>query len=268
MERNGTAMRRMRSAALSTMAAASLLAVTAQPASAIGIANGDLVVTFVKNGFELIVNLGAAPNDPGGTTIDATALVLPAAFGGSLEGARWTAFGVRNPDATFSDPDLFGAPQSNLILTTLGDPSVVSFSQVSDAQAQLQPANQGQAWFALLRQVGAANGSTILENTATRLVIGTGLFASYTNNLGFSTDAVGNTLPLSSTGSIGAQVLGTALPLFELLQDIALPDFDLGTAVASLGVIRLVPEPGTALLLLAGVVGLARYGRRAARAGA
>jgi hypothetical protein len=241
---------------------ASLLAVMAQPASAIGIANGDLVVTFVKNGFELIVNLGAV--DPGGKTIDATALVLPAAFGGTLEGAKWTAFGVRNPDATFSDPDLFGAPQSNLILSTLGDPSVVSFSQVADAQAQVQPANQGTAWFALLRSVGAANGSTILENTATRLVIGTGLFASYTGNLGFATDAVGNTLPISSAALIGAQVLGTALPLYELLQTIALPNFDLGTQVVPYGAVRLVPEPGTALLLLAGVVGLARYGRRAA----
>lgn len=252
---------RLRRAALGLVTAAALSA-TATPASAFSIANGNLVVTFVKNGFELILNVGSAPASATGVFIDATTLALPAAFGGSLSGAKWTALAVRNPDATFSDPELFGAPQSNIILTTSGDPSVVSFSQIADGQAQLQPANQGAAWFALLRAVGAANGTSILENTASRLVIGTALFASYTGNVGFASDAVGNTLPLSTAGVVSAAVIGSSLPLYELLQDIALPSFDLGTQVASLGSVRLVPEPGTALLVVMGLLGLGRFGRR------
>ena len=233
-----------------------------QPASAFSIANGNLIVTFVKNGFELILNVGDAPTTPTGVQLDATSLALPSQFGGSLEGAKWTALAVRNPDLLFTDPELFGAPQSNLILTTNGDPSVIGYSQIADAQAQLQPANQGAAWFSLLRAVGSANGTSILENTATRLVIGSSLFASYTGNVGFASDAVGNTLPLSTAGVVSANVIGSALPLYELLQTITLPNFDLGAQVVPLGVVRLVPEPGTAVLLLAGLAGLARYGRR------
>jgi len=193
--------------------------------------------------------------------IDATALALPPQFGGSLDGAKWTALAVRSPDLTFTDPDLFGAPQSNLVLTTAQSPSAVSYGQVADGQAQIQPANNGSAWFALLRSVGAANGTSILENTASRLVIGSSLYASYTGNLGFGSDAVANTLPISTAGLIGSNVIGTSLPLYELLQTIALPNFDLGTQVVSLGSVRLVPEPGTALLLAAGLAGLVRFGR-------
>ncbi len=135
--------------------------------------------------------------------------MLPSQFGGSLDGAKWTALSVRNPEAQFTG-DLAGVPQNNIILTTNGNPSIVSFNNIGDAQAQLQPPNQGVAWFALLKSIGSANGTSILENTSSRLVIGTSLYASYTGVLGFGSDAVANQLPLSTAGIVSAAVIGSA----------------------------------------------------------
>ena len=260
MIRNSRTHRALLGAAL----AAGALLVSAPPASAFSYANGDLVVTFVKNGFELILNLGQTPDVASVVGIDATTLVVPAQFGGSLDGAKWTALSVRDPEAQFSG-DLAGVPQNNIILTTLADPAIVSFNNIGDAQAQLQPPNQGQAWFFLLKSIGAVNGTSILENEADRLVIGTSLYASYTGVLGFNSDAVGNQLPLSTAGFVTANVLGSQLPLYELIQSATpLPsgDYDLGTQIGELGVVRLVPEPGTLLLVGAGLAGLIGFGRR------
>jgi hypothetical protein len=189
---------------------------------------------------------------------------LPSQFGGSLDGAKWTALSVRDPEAQFTG-DLAGVPQNNIIMTTNGNPSIVSFNNIGDAQAQLQPPNQGVAWFALLKSIGSANGTSILENTSSRLVIGTSLYASYTGVLGFGSDAVANQLPLSTAGIVSAAVIGSELPLYELTQvapfNPSTGDYDLGTQIASLGALRLVPEPGTALLLGAGLLGLLRVGR-------
>jgi hypothetical protein len=253
----------LRRALLGMAFAAGAIFASATPASAFSYSNGNLVVAFVKNGFELILNLGATPVGPTGVNINATTLALPSQFGGSLDGAKWTALSVRNPDAQFTG-DLAGVAQANIILSTNSSPSLITFNDVGNAQAQLQPANQGTAWFALIKGLGSANGTSILENTASRLVIGTGLFASYTGVLGFVTDAVANTLPLSTAAIVSAAVIGSQIPLYEVTQSATLipgtPDYDLGTQVGSLGALRLVPEPGTALLLGAGLLGLVRFG--------
>ena len=87
--------------------------------------SGDLIAVWVKNGFELILNLGPVEQLGQGQV---TSFEVPGEFDGNLVGAKFTALAVPNPDAVFTDlglePPLI---QTNIALTTLGDPATVIF---------------------------------------------------------------------------------------------------------------------------------------------
>jgi hypothetical protein len=99
-------------------------------------------------------------------------------------------------------------------------------------------------------------------------VISTALLQSYSGNLGLGTDEVGNTLPISTSAIFGTGANQTeSLPLYELIQNLTETplgsgNFNFLVTVNRLGSIAPIPEPGTVLLVGAGLLGLARFGRR------
>ena len=201
--------------------------------------SGDLIAVWVKNGFELIVNVGAVDQVGLGTV---TSFAVPAEFDGSLAGAKFTALAVPNADAIFSglgiDPPLI---QANIALTTLNDPTTITFNQVADAQSVLDTPVPGQTWFVLLGSIPAAGQTGVVSNTDTEALIQTTLFASYTGNVGFTSDSIGGRIPLSTAVSIaiGQPDRPYSIPLYEVFQTVVLSnaDFVVGTDVMQRGVL-------------------------------
>ena len=264
------------------ISAVALLAV-AQPAAAFLYVSGsngrsgDLIAVWVKNGFELIVNLGAVEQVGLGTV---TSFEVPAEFDGSLAGAKFTALAVPNSDAVFSglgiDPPLI---QYNLALTTLNDPTIITFNQVSAAQSVLDSPVAGQTWFVLLGSIPAAGQTGVVSNTNAKALIETTLFASYTGNVGFTTDAIGNNVPVSTAVTI-AMGQPYSIPLYEVFQTVtpANGDFEFGTDITQLGVLSgddgssgnailslATPEPGETALGVVALGALAWIRERRAR---
>jgi hypothetical protein len=227
--------------------------------------SGDLIAVWVKNGFEVILNLGRVDGLGQGQV---TSFEVPAEFDGSLVGAKFTALAVPNPLAVFSGGSIAGASQANIAFTTLADPSTITFPQIGDAQSVLDSPVPSQTWFVLLGSIPAAGQPGVVTNTDGEARIQTTLFASYTGNVGFTSDGIGSTVTLSTATSV-AEGTGYGIPLYEVFQTIVERDGQLilGTEVTSLGTLTgddgssgnailslEVPEPGETAL---GVVGLA-----------
>jgi len=195
--------------------------------------SGDLVAVWIKNGFELILNLGSVDNL---TTGPFPSFAVPNEFDNDLTGAKFTVLGVPNPIRTYPgfDPPL---PDPNIAMTSLSDPTGMTYAQVANAQAGLDSFTGGiDAWLRKLNTVGPAGGpgTQIIENQDARLLISTALFASYTGNIGFGTDQISNTISVSTATIIDPNAVGDpySIELWYVLQ-VRTPAK--GTVVASLG---------------------------------
>jgi len=157
------------------------------PAQGLQIDDGDLVGVFVKNGFEVIVNMGPAT---AGSTLDLAGVVDVAEFGGSLAGAKFVGLGVEDPLRTVT---CCGGtfPLENVIYTSLVPDPMPSDLEIENAMKALDVGLAGSTvWFSLLRQ---------LPGTDSELVASAQLY-SYETVVGVGTDAIANMFTFSTAG--------------------------------------------------------------------
>lgn len=227
------------------------LALTAGPAHAIPIANGDLVVVLQKAGTEVIVNVGSAFASH---SVDLTSAATTL---GGLEGAKVVGLGVQDPNRLSPDFGFGQLPQEDIIFTSLATPTLDD-AQIELSMNALDTSLASTSWFWLLRSVSNP-------------VIPTSAGFSYQNTLGLGTDAIANNLNFS----IAALISGgsVSLPVFSAIKgfgDFGGPErvvSEIGSLVISGNQLSYsaVPEPGTLLLVGMGVAGLAAFERRARR---
>jgi hypothetical protein len=232
------------------------LAVTAvaTTAQAIPIANGDLIVVLQKSGTEVIVNLGSFAST---AAVDLSGAA--ASLGGSLEGAKVVAVGVEEPGRQTPDFGFGPLPQENILFSSLSAPVGLTDAAIEVGMNSTDTSLASAAWFWQLR-------------SASSNVVQTSQSFSYQLNLGLGTDAIANSFPFSIAGIIsgGSLTLGiySAVRGYEGFDPNA-PATEV-RLVGSLAIngnsLSYVPEPGTLLLVAAGLAGLAAFDRRARRA--
>lgn len=214
----------------------------AGPARSLQIEDGDVVGVFVKNGAELVVNLG--PFEAG--VIDLGGKFGGPQFGGNPKGAKFVALAVEEPDRTIVCCGV-GAPlpQENIIYTTLAPEPMPTDLQIEKAMNSVDTGNPGATvWFNLMRNLPGSDSEQI-DSTAN---------FSYETVLGLGTDAIGNNFTFSTGGVVDEDAGTLTIPIYSDVRGYAEfggPD----TQYLTLGEIRIdgdevefvVPEAAQAL---------------------
>lgn len=239
------------------------LAWSGAPAQALQIENGDIVGVFVKNGVEVIVNLG--PFEPGSVSL--AGKFSPPEFGGSPADAKFVALAVEDPGRTVSCCGGNTLPQENIIYSSLDPNAMPTDLEIELAMRSVDEANPGATvWFNLLRALPGTDSDVVQSSDN----------FSYENVLGKGTDKIGNNFQGVTTAGI---IDGAGQLSINLFSDVRGYE-DFGgppTLYQTLGQIEIdgsevtfvVPEPAQALATAVGslVLGsLARLRRRATTA--
>jgi hypothetical protein len=166
----------------------------AAPAPALQIDPGDLVGVFVKGGTEVVVNLG--PADPGGMLDLAANVFDNPEFDGSASGAKFVGLAVEDPGRTVNVPGVGPVLAHNLVYTSQVVDPMPTDAEIEVAMNAVDVALPGaNTWFNLLRQLPGSDTEVIATSEA----------FSYTNVLGFGTDAVANSFTFSTAGTVDEQ---------------------------------------------------------------
>ena len=167
--------------------ALALTALAPMGASALQIAEGDVVGVFQKNGTEIIVNLGDGAID---STVDIGDVVD--SLGGSLADAKFVALAVPDTDKTVN---CCGGTLvlHNIVYSTLVPDPLPGDLQIEVAMGITDIAGPGvNTWFNLLRQLPGVDSEQVVVSD---------LF-SYQSYLGLGTDAIANSFTFSTAGII------------------------------------------------------------------
>lgn len=221
------------------------------PASALQIAEGDFIGVFVKDGTEVVVNLG--PAQVGEMPPLPASLFAGPPFNGSLVGVKVVGMAVTDLDRTVN---CCGGtfPQPNIVYTCADSNPMPTDDQIELAANAVDQAGAGaNTWFNFLRQLGGTDSE----------VISTSELFSYTNVLGLGTDAIANSFTFSIAGVVEGD--GTlALGVFEAVRGYEFaggpPTEYIPVATLSLDgtdvTFEPAPEASQALLLLVGIAAL------------
>lgn len=276
MELNRDRMRGLRRGARAALGG--LLAVTtAGAAHALTYTTGDVIGVLVNSGAELMVDMGPLSGLTSGSPFNFT---TPSNFGavGGL-GGIFTAFEVNAPFANT-------APRS-LTFTTAPSVNPVAFDNQLSPYVTRLPAGQlyldngaGTGWLVGLSNFPAAGGpncspsqltNCVILSTSNELAILTSNPGSYTNGPGLGTNQLNNLLPFSTAASLttnGQMVdlwtgtrTGVKTSSTSLLGMFTVNGNSLGDGSQISLSFTPVPEPGTLLLVTAGLAGLLWVGR-------
>jgi hypothetical protein len=243
-----------------------------QPANAFTYSSGDLIGIFVDSGTELIVNFGKLADITAGQSFT---FETPTGFG--ADGATGGKFIAYETNAPFT-----GTVGRNVAYTTRAGVNPISFGvnltvKIPGAQTTLDNGTIA-GFLQLLNNFPAAPNGGVIINDANRLSLLTSNGNSYTTKLGFngSEDRIDGKLPsglLNDNPVTGdpAQnqfnfwktVTSSAAVSTSTLLGTLNVEGNIGGATPTTRVtFQPIPEPGTVLMIGAGLTGLAILGRR------